>query len=178
MGKTIHRKMTVGDIPRREDPHRTIYEHLDTKKIRDMVMVSTLIWESLNEALKKAKGAIVVQEDIMVSLSRGASVPLKFTAPVDAIALTKGVLRDAKAILSNCFADSGEEAALAACYLIHHLVEAEVLADPGNFGVLAAMAIMADAQEEGGDNPWPMCPVRIPMISERMRERSRYLGYF
>ncbi len=179
MGKTIDRGVLVHDGRRRKDPEEELYKNLTRKMTKDMVMVPTLIWQALNFVVVEGKEeGLNIQEDILTGLSRGAAVPVKYIAQQEAFQISRDVAADAATILKNCKADNAKEATIAAAYFVAHLVEEQVLADPGSMGVLCSMHILEDSKQDDVGNLWPFDKHRIPKIADNIREKARHLGYF
>ena len=176
-GKTPDVVVDIGENdPERPDPHRELYQKLATQQVRDEFIVPTLLWVAL-DFLGKVESK-VVSDDLLIQIQRSLVLILKdqpFTTKID---LGRYGVHHANQIVKAIDGATVRETLLGICLMIVRLVEDAKLVNADSLAVLAAIAILAEAREDGVGGEWGWNEGRVAAAADRAHSKASDIGYF
>ena len=159
-----------GKLP---DKEAHFWNSLSDSQKRDLTILPVLLHEALSQTVE---GGTEVAGDILHFLNVSASKALMSHSHPKALA--KIMQSDCNRMLKETKADDSTEAALVVAYLVLQLVEeGRIPAPDQNQVVLASMAIMEEAKQDGASGGWRMNGTRVAAGCRNLRERLEFHGY-
>ena len=183
---TIHRKITWDEdehkksIARKKQlPENTLYAEwgrLDVR--RDMLLLGAMFWTCLDSLEQEmSKQEMEMSPEIANYVMRSMQVMLK-NVPVEERRLLSQVLySDAELCLTAANCPNARARTLAVAHLIVKLTDEGLVPDPTSNLVLAALAIVTEAQEDGVTGLWRYLEREVVVASGRLWERAQLAGY-
>ncbi len=186
LDKTIRRVVKWDDAAheksmekKRALPENTIYaEWGDLDVRRDMLMLGTMFWTSLDlmdQAVRVAE--MEMSPEIANNVMRAIQVMTKNMPKTEQRLLGTVLYADAELCLKTAGAASGRALTLAVAHLIVKLTDEGLIPDPTSNLVIAALAIVSEAAEDGLEGPWRYIEHEVVLQSQRIWERAQLAGY-
>jgi len=183
---TIHRKISWDEDEHKRSiekkkqlPENTLYAEwgrLDVR--RDMLLLGAMFWtclDSMEQEMSKAE--LEMSPEIANYVMRAMQVMMK-NVPADERRLLGQVLySDAELCLTAANAPNARARTLAVAHLIVKLTDEGLVPDPTSNLVLAALAIVTEAQEDGITGLWRYLEREVVAASGRLWERAQLAGY-
>jgi len=162
-------------LPDPNDFEIELYRIAGEKARRDLLLLPMLLHFALENAMTTE--GLEFDETIFDSLLNSAKLVVRAWPKIEQAKVASLVASDALHLLNNCGAAHSRHAILAAAYLIQQAVDDGAHAAPDSMAVLTAMAIQAEAQEEGKGGSWDFRPDVLPDLADRIAENARIRGY-
>ncbi len=164
---------------KRKLPENTIYAEwgrLDVR--RDMLLLGTMFWMGLDHlSLLNADSGMELSVEIPNNVMRALQVMMK-NVPADERGILGRVLhRDAELCLKSSCASDGRGAVLAVAHLIVKLTDEGLIPDPASNIVIAALAVVSEAADDGLEGAWRYLEHEVVLQSQRLWERAQLAGY-
>ncbi len=182
----IRRKITWSDdehaasmAKKRKLPENTIYaEWGDLETRRDMLLLGTMFWIGLDlmEQTMRREG-LEMSVEIANNVMRAMQVMMKNIPKIEAKLLSTVLHRDANLCVKAANAPTPRAITIAVAHLIVKLTDEDLVPDPTSNLVLAALAIVTEAVEDGLDGPWRYVEREVVLNSERIWQRAQLAGY-
>ncbi len=176
MGRKINRGRLVHDGTRRPDPEAILQGLLGPKDKRDQLMVATLVHQAILRLHKET--GLEIAHSVVQQVHRSALVMFKHMPRKLYAELAMKVPRHAASILKAMDLEDARHCMVAVAYLAMHLAEDGTLKNPDCQAVLASMAVLEEAKEDGRTGPWDFRPQLIAAAAGKARNAAQLIGYF
>ena len=143
-----------------------------------MLMLGTMFWMGLDHlSLLNADSGMELSAEVPNHVMRSLQVMMKNVPTTERNLLSIVLHRDASLCLTASNASNGRGVTLAVAHLIVKLTDEGLIPDPTSNLVIAALAIVSEAAEDGLDGPWRYIEHEVVLQSQRIWERAQLAGY-